>query len=274
MMTVPGMPMSGERLRIPSAELRALLRRVVPAATADIIDESPAVRSSSPGAAPCTTGRPRRPAAVQRARRGRRAGDHSGPDGGRADRGPGPRPGRRPPVQAVRGAASAGPEDVRRTRADGGADRQGAGDEPHRHLPRPGPGRERTSAPYGSRTSCWASETRLAERVGAAPSNLSTDLPAPVRFDVDGDGDELVLDLLLFSVEQLRYVVELKIGRFDPADVGQLGIYVAVVDDRLPPARGTDATRATSGELSHSHVTITLRRLSARPEHRGRQGHE
>jgi len=32
-----------------------------------------------------------------------------------------------------------------------------------------------------------------------------------VRFDVDGD--ELVLDLLLFNVEQLRYVVvEFKIG--------------------------------------------------------------
>ncbi len=53
-----------------------------------------------------------------------------------------------------------------------------------------------------------------------------------VRFDVDGD--ELVLDLLLFNVEQLRYVViELKIGRFDPAYVGQHGTYVAVVDDRL-----------------------------------------
>ena len=53
-----------------------------------------------------------------------------------------------------------------------------------------------------------------------------------VRFDVDGD--ELVLDLLLFDVEQLRYVVvELKIGRFDPAYVGQLGTCVAVVDDRL-----------------------------------------
>ncbi len=129
-------------------------------------------------------------------------------------------------------------------------------------------------------------ETRLAERVGSAPSNFTAALPAAdsdlarqlvrdpyvfdhlaltepvaerdleqamvdrlertllafghgmafvgrqVRFDIDGD--ELVLDLLLFSVEQLRYVViELKIGRFDPAYVGQLGTYVAVVDDRL-----------------------------------------
>ena len=128
--------------------------------------------------------------------------------------------------------------------------------------------------------------TRLAERVGSAPSNFAAALPPPdselaqqlvrdpyvfdhlalseraaereleqglmdrleqtllafghgmafvgrqVRFDVDGD--ELVLDLLLFSLEQLRYVVvELKIGRFDPGYVGQLGTYVAVVDDRL-----------------------------------------
>ncbi len=128
--------------------------------------------------------------------------------------------------------------------------------------------------------------SRLAERVGSAPSRFAAALPAPdnglaqqlvrdryvfdhlalseraaereleralmdrlertllafgdgmafvgrqVRFDVDGD--ELVLDLLLVSLEQLRYVVvELKIGRFDPAFVGQLGTYVAVVDDRL-----------------------------------------
>ncbi|WP_407671888.1 PDDEXK nuclease domain-containing protein [Oerskovia douganii] len=53
-----------------------------------------------------------------------------------------------------------------------------------------------------------------------------------VRFTVDGD--ELIVDLLLFHVEQLRYVVvELKIGQFEPAHVGQLGTYVALVDDRL-----------------------------------------
>jgi predicted nuclease of restriction endonuclease-like (RecB) superfamily len=53
-----------------------------------------------------------------------------------------------------------------------------------------------------------------------------------VRFDVDGD--ELVVDLLLFHVEQLRYVVvELKIGRLQLGDTGQLGVYVALVDDRL-----------------------------------------
>ncbi|PFG45095.1 putative nuclease of restriction endonuclease-like (RecB) superfamily [Georgenia soli] len=127
---------------------------------------------------------------------------------------------------------------------------------------------------------------RLHSRVGAAPSNFDSHLPAPdselaqqltrdpyifdhldltdraseraleqalmdrlqgtltafghgmafvgrqVRLDV-GD-DVLVVDLLLFHVTQLRYVVvELKIGRFSPAYVGQLGTYVAVVDDRL-----------------------------------------
>ncbi|WP_241387656.1 PDDEXK nuclease domain-containing protein [Rhodococcus sp. CH91] len=37
-----------------------------------------------------------------------------------------------------------------------------------------------------------------------------------------------------FHVEQLRYVViELKTTKFDPRDVGQLGFYVALVEDRL-----------------------------------------
>lgn len=47
-----------------------------------------------------------------------------------------------------------------------------------------------------------------------------------VRFDVDGD------ELLLDHVEQLRYVVvELKIGRFDPAYVGQLAVEPAGAKD-------------------------------------------
>ncbi len=53
-----------------------------------------------------------------------------------------------------------------------------------------------------------------------------------VHFDVDGD--DFFVDLLFFHVEQLRYVViELKTTTFDPRDAGQLGFYVAVVDDRL-----------------------------------------
>ena len=66
-----------------------------------------------------------------------------------------------------------------------------------------------------------------------------------VRFDVGGE--DLVVDLLLFHVEQLRYVVvELKVGRFEPGHIGQLGTYVAVVEDRL---RRTDRHAPTLGLL-------------------------
>ena len=37
----------------------------------------------------------------------------------------------------------------------------------------------------------------------------------------------------MFHVTQLRYVVvELKVGKFQPAYLGQLGTYVAIVDDQ------------------------------------------
>jgi len=53
-----------------------------------------------------------------------------------------------------------------------------------------------------------------------------------MHFDVDGD--TYIVDLLLFHVDQMRYVVvELKIGRFKPDYAGQLGFYVALVDDVL-----------------------------------------
>lgn len=53
-----------------------------------------------------------------------------------------------------------------------------------------------------------------------------------VHFELDGD--DFFVDLLFFHVEQLRYVViELKTTKFTPADAGQLGFYVGVVDDRL-----------------------------------------
>ena len=45
--------------------------------------------------------------------------------------------------------------------------------------------------------------------------------------------DEFYVDLLFFHVTQLRYVVvELKVGKFEPAHIGQLGTYVAIVDDQ------------------------------------------
>lgn len=53
-----------------------------------------------------------------------------------------------------------------------------------------------------------------------------------VRFTVDGV--DRYVDLIFFHVEQLRYVVvELKVQPFEPDFVGQLGTYVAIVDDLL-----------------------------------------
>ena len=50
-----------------------------------------------------------------------------------------------------------------------------------------------------------------------------------VHFPVDDS--EMIIDLLLFSLEQVRYVViELKVGSFSPAYTGQLGAYVALAD--------------------------------------------
>ncbi|MCJ1674860.1 MULTISPECIES: YhcG family protein [unclassified Rathayibacter] len=53
-----------------------------------------------------------------------------------------------------------------------------------------------------------------------------------VHFDVDGD--DFFVDLLFFNWQQVRFVVvELKTRRFDPRDAGQLGFYVALVDDTM-----------------------------------------
>ena len=59
-----------------------------------------------------------------------------------------------------------------------------------------------------------------------------------VRLTVPDDAsprsDEFYIDLLFFHTEQLRYVVvELKIGSFEPAHLGQLGTYIAIVDDQM-----------------------------------------
>lgn len=59
-----------------------------------------------------------------------------------------------------------------------------------------------------------------------------------VRLSVPDDAsdrvDDFYVDLLFFHVEQLRYVVvELKIGSFEPGHLGQLGTYIAIIDDQL-----------------------------------------
>jgi predicted nuclease of restriction endonuclease-like (RecB) superfamily len=53
-----------------------------------------------------------------------------------------------------------------------------------------------------------------------------------VRLDIDGD--ELFIDLLMFHIPTVRYVViELKTTKLTAGDVGQLNVYVAAVDDLL-----------------------------------------
>ena len=58
-----------------------------------------------------------------------------------------------------------------------------------------------------------------------------------VRFEVtdeNGRTDELVPDLILFHIPQLRYVVvELKVGDFSAEHLGQLSAYVGLVDDKV-----------------------------------------
>lgn len=66
-----------------------------------------------------------------------------------------------------------------------------------------------------------------------------------IHFDVDGD--DFYVDLLFFHIDQLRYVViELKATKFHPRDTGQLGFYVALVDDRM---RRPDKHQPTVGIL-------------------------
>lgn len=54
------------------------------------------------------------------------------------------------------------------------------------------------------------------------------------QYRLDVDGDEFFIDLLFFNWAQSRFVViELKVGPFQPAHIGQLGFYVAWVDENL-----------------------------------------
>jgi predicted nuclease of restriction endonuclease-like (RecB) superfamily len=54
------------------------------------------------------------------------------------------------------------------------------------------------------------------------------------QYRIEVGGDEFFVDLLFFHVTQLRYVVvELKVGKFQPAHIGQIGAYVAMVDGEI-----------------------------------------
>lgn len=54
------------------------------------------------------------------------------------------------------------------------------------------------------------------------------------QYQLDVDGDDFYIDLLLYHVPSDRYVVvELKAGKFKPEHLGQLNFYVAAVNDML-----------------------------------------
>lgn len=54
------------------------------------------------------------------------------------------------------------------------------------------------------------------------------------QYPLEMGGSDFRIDLLFFHLQLRRYVViELKIGEFDPSQVGQLNFYLSVVDDRL-----------------------------------------
>lgn len=74
---------------------------------------------------------------------------------------------------------------------------------------------------------------------------------------IEVGGDEFFVDLLFFHVTQLRYVVvELKVGKFQPAHIGQIGTYVAMVDGEI---RKPDLHAKTVGILlctERNNVTL------------------
>jgi len=104
-------------------------------------------------------------------------------------------------------------------------------------------------------------EQRMVDRILDTMRELGPGLAfvgRQVHFDVDGD--DYYVDLLFFHVEQLRYVViELKVTKFTPADAGQLGFYVALVDDRL---RMPDKHQPTIGILLVAEKNDTVVRYA------------
>ena len=70
-------------------------------------------------------------------------------------------------------------------------------------------------------------------QLGRGMAFIGRQVRLSVPDDYSDQVEEFYDDLLFFNVEQLRYVVvELKVGKFEPAHIGQLGTYVAIVDDQ------------------------------------------
>jgi predicted nuclease of restriction endonuclease-like (RecB) superfamily len=78
-------------------------------------------------------------------------------------------------------------------------------------------------------------EQALMDRIQATLLELGRGMAFVGRqFRIEVGGDEFFVDLLFFHLAQLRYVVvELKIGKFQPAHMGQIGTYVAMVDGEV-----------------------------------------
>ena len=94
-----------------------------------------------------------------------------------------------------------------------------------------------------------------------------------VRFDVGCE--VLVVELLLFHVTQLRYVVvELKIGRFSPAYVGQLGTMSlslttgCVITRSAPPLSGCCCAPVVTSRWCAARWLVPVRRWLWRPTRR------
>ncbi|WP_232215959.1 PDDEXK nuclease domain-containing protein [Promicromonospora sukumoe] len=78
-------------------------------------------------------------------------------------------------------------------------------------------------------------ERVLMDRIQDTLLELGRDMAFVGRqYRIEVGGDEFFVDLLFFHVTQLRYVVvELKVGKFQPAHIGQIGTYVAMVDGEV-----------------------------------------
>ena len=78
-------------------------------------------------------------------------------------------------------------------------------------------------------------EQALMDRIQDTLLELGRDMAFVGRqYRIEVGGDEFFVDLLFFHVTQLRYVVvELKVGEFQPAHLGQIGTYVAMVDGEI-----------------------------------------
>ena len=84
------------------------------------------------------------------------------------------------------------------------------------------------------------------------------------QFPIEVDGERFHIDLLFFHIPLNRYIViDLKIGKFQPSDAGQVNFYVNVVDDNI----ALDRHEATIGLIlcagkTHQVVKYALGGLS------------